>query len=214
MTRPACDLTLYFVVGEAEVPPGRLEEVVRAAVGGGVTLVQLREKQADDRRFLDLARALVALLAPSGVPLILNDRVHLVADAGAAGAHIGQEDGDPAAARAILGPDRILGVSAHAPEQARAVAGIADHLGVGPFAATTTKADARAPIGAQGVAAVRAASPLPIVAIGGLTAANAPAAIAAGADGVAVVSAIARAADPAAAARDLRKAVARGRSPG
>src|SRR5690606_20813331 len=171
---------------------------------GGVTLVQLRDKRAGGRDMLEAARALKAVLDPHGVPLIVNDRVD-VAHAAGAGCHVGQSDLPANAARAILGPDAILGVSLDHPDQLREVEeGLVDYVAYGPFAATATKADAGAPVGAEGLMAVRKMTMLPLVAIGGIDARNVAQAVRAGADGIAVVRAIMAAADPEAASRELR----------
>ena len=201
------DPTLYLVT-DPELGPGRrLTDVVGAAVRGGVTLVQLRDKHAGGRALLETARALRSVLEPLGVPLLVNDRVD-VAHAAGAGCHVGQSDLPAAAARAILGPDAILGVSLDDPEQARAVdPALVDYVAHGPFAATATKADAGGAVGAAGLAAARSLTGLPLIAIGGIDALNAAAAIRAGAAGVAVVSAIMAAADPAAASRELRAVI-------
>ena len=212
MSRPPFDPTLYLVTDPALGRGRPLAEIVAQAVRGGVTLVQLRDKAADGRALLEEARALIALLAPQGVPLIVNDRVDVALAAGAAGCHVGQSDLPAAAARALLGPDALLGVSLDAAEQAKGVdSGMVDYGAHGPFAATATKADAGAAVGAAGIARVRALSALPLVAIGGLDAGNLGAAIGAGADGVAVVRAIMAAADPAAASRELAAAIAAAR---
>jgi thiamine-phosphate pyrophosphorylase len=208
MTPQHFDPTLYLVT-DPELTRGRsLIEVVGAAVKGGVTLVQLRDKHADGRALLEQARALKALLDPLGVPLIVDDRVDVAVAAGAAGCHVGQTDLPAEGARAILGPDAILGLSIDRVEQARAAdPEHVDYVAHGPFAATGTKPDAGAPVGARGIAAVRELSALPLVAIGGIDAGNAAEAIRAGADGIAVVSAIMAAADPEAAARELRAVI-------
>jgi thiamine-phosphate pyrophosphorylase len=201
------DPTLY-VVTDPELARGRrLSDVVAAAVRGGVTLVQLRDKQAGGRALLETARALKSVLAPLGVPLIVNDRVD-VAHAAGTGCHVGQSDLPAAAARAILGPDAILGLSLDDPEQAHAIdPAQVDYVAHGPFAATATKADAGGATGAEGLAATRRLTGLPLVAIGGIDARNAAAAVRAGADGIAAVSAIMAAADPEAASRELRAAI-------
>jgi thiamine-phosphate pyrophosphorylase len=148
------------------------------------------------------------LLDPLGVPLLINDRIDIALAAGAAGCHVGQTDLPAEAARALLGPDAILGVSLDAVEQACAVdPEYLDYVAYGPFAATATKGDAGPPIGAAGLAAVRELTALPLVAIGGVDEVNLHDAIRAGADGIAVVSAIMAAADPAAASRRLRAAI-------
>jgi len=208
MPRRDFDLTLYLVVGTADVGARPIEEVVEAAVAGGVTLVQLREKSAPKSLVLERARRLNDLLARRAVPLIVNDYVDLVVASGAAGVHLGQEDADAGQARATLGPRRIVGVSAgNAAEAARIDPAVADYAGIGPAYASGSKADAGAAIGLDGIRDLRARLSLPLVAIGGITAANAGAVMRCGVEGVAVVSAICAAADPEAAARDLRLAV-------
>jgi thiamine-phosphate pyrophosphorylase len=199
---------ILYLVTDPELARGRvLTDLVVAAVRGGLTLVQLRDKHADGRALLETARALKAVLDPQGVPLIVNDRAD-VAHAAGAGCHVGQSDLPAAAARAILGPDAILGISIDAASQARALdPALVDYVAYGPFAATATKADAGGPIGADGLAAARKLTRLPLIAIGGIDAGNAAAAVRAGADGIAVVSAIMAAADPAAASRELRAAI-------
>ncbi len=206
--RGAFDPTLYLVT-DPELARGRpLVEVVAAAVQGGVTLVQLRDQSAGGRALLEEARALKALLEPLGVPLIVNDRVDVAVAAGAAGCHVGQSDLPAGAARALLGRDAILGVSLDAVDQIGAVEPeIVDYVAHGPFAATATKPDAGGPVGAAGLAAVRARTELPLVAIGGIDADNAGEAVRAGAHGIAVVSAIVAAADPKRASRALLRAI-------
>jgi len=208
MTRRPFDPTLYLVTDPEQVGAARaLTDVVRQAVAGGVTLVQLRDKQADGRELLEQARALKAVLDPLGVPLLVNDRVDVAVAAGV-GAHVGQTDLPAAEARRQLGPDVLLGTSIDEVEQARdADPAVVDYVAFGPFAATATKADAGAAVGAEKLTAVRALTPLPLVAIGGIDAKNAGSAIAAGADGVAVVSAIMAAEDPQGAARALRATI-------
>ncbi|MCH8036689.1 MAG: thiamine phosphate synthase, partial [Proteobacteria bacterium] len=138
--KPAFDLTLYLVVGGDALGGRPLDEVVAAAVRGGVTLVQLREKTRPDAEIVERARALKDLLAPLGVPLIVNDRVEVARAAGADGVHLGQDDLDTARARAILGPDKLIGVSAGtAAEAARVGRASADYVGIGPVYATPTK---------------------------------------------------------------------------
>ena len=209
--RTPFDLSVYFVVGEADVGSHDLVSVVSAAVRGGATLIQLREKDAEHEHVVALAKALKAALPPH-VPLILNDHAEAALAAGADGVHLGQDDGPPAAARAILGPKAIIGLSVgNLAEAAVSDVSLVDYLGVGPVFATGTKVDAGAAIGPEGVQPVRQALDRPSVAIGGITVASAEAVIAAGADGVAVVSAIARADNPEAAAHDLKEAVLAGR---
>ena len=171
---------------------------------GGVTIVQLREKTASTRAFIEQAGVLKRLLAPLRVPLLINDRIDVALAAGADGAHVGQQDMPVALARQLLGPAAIIGLSitqlgdVRDPDLA-----LADYLGVGPIFAQSTKLDATLPLGLAGLAQVRRATGKPIVAIGGVSATNAGAVRSAGADGVAVVSAIMGADDPMAAAAAL-----------
>lgn len=202
------DLRLMLVTDAAMTARRGLLATVREAVAGGVTIVQLRDKHALDDELVALARALRAELAPRGVPLIVNDRPVVAKAAGAEGLHIGQEDGDPRAARLLLGPNAILGLSVTtAAEVATVEMGIVDYVGLGPVFSTATKADAAPPLGLDGLSAVGAMLPAPFVAIGGIDAANAGAIMAAGASGIAVVSAICAAPDPETAAAALRRAM-------
>jgi thiamine-phosphate pyrophosphorylase len=184
-----------------------LVEVVMRAVTGGVTMVQLREKEATTRAFLEEARALKALLADHGVPLIVNDRVDIALAVGADGVHVGQTDMPVAAVRALIGPDRLIGLSITDAEQiARPDAAAADYLGIGPLHPQKTKPDASAPLGLGGFARLRRMSARPVLAIGGVKAGDVPMLVEEGATGVAVVSAIMAAEDPEAAARDFVRA--------
>lgn len=211
--KPRFDLGLYLVIGSQDVPLGNLEATLRAALAGGVTLVQLREKHADIEATVALGKRVKDILDPLGVPLIVNDDLAAARALGAAGVHLGQDDLPAAEARVALGPDALIGVSAGTPEEARGVdLRQVDYLGIGPVFATATKADAGNAIGAEGVRQVLEVAPLRAVAIGGIGAGNAPECIAAGCEGVAVVSAICSAADPEAAARELRGAVDGARS--
>ncbi len=203
--RRAVDLTLYLVT-DRELSRGRpLEDVVLAAVRGGATLVQLREKHTGTRDFVALARALRARLEPLKIPLIINDRVDVALASGAAGVHIGQRDMAYPDARRLMGPGAIIGLSVETPEQAAEAARLdVDYLGVSPVFSTPTKTDTTTEWGIEGLANLARVSPHPLVAIGGINATNARAVAAAGAAGIAVVSAICAAVDPEAAARELR----------
>ncbi|WP_444678671.1 thiamine phosphate synthase [Halomonas sp. E19] len=196
------DLSLYLVTDPQLCARQGLVETVVAAVRGGVTIVQLRDKHASDGELIEQARRLKAALAGSGVPLIINDRLAVAVESGADGLHLGQGDGNLAAARDALGESAILGLSVQNHEQLSHLDPSAlDYLGLGPVFATSTKRDHAAPLGFAGLAALVAASPLPAVAIGGLKAEHAGQVRAAGAQGPAVVSAICGQPDPEAAAR-------------
>jgi thiamine-phosphate pyrophosphorylase len=211
--RPAFDPTLYLVVGGDAVRGRAVTDVAAAAVRGGVTLVQLREKSLPDAQLVACARALVGLLTQMGVPLIINDRVEVAIAAGAAGVHLGQDDAHAGQARSLLGPAGIIGVSAGTADEAATVsAALADYVGVGAVFPTGSKADAGPAIGVGGLAALMARLPVPVVAIGGIHAGNAAQLAATGVAGVAVVSAICGADNKEAAARSLRQAIASGRS--
>lgn len=206
---------LYLVTDRRLCERLGVERVVAEAVAGGVTMVQLRDDETSTAELVALARRLVELLAPTGVPLLVNNRIEVAAAAGAAGAHVGQADAAPAEVRDRLGSSAILGLSITALDQVAAVAtDQVDYLGVGPIFATGTKVDAAPPMGHKGLAAVRARIRIPIVAIGGIDRTNAVSVIGAGADGIAVVSAICAAAEPMAAARDLAQLVADARNGG
>lgn len=207
MSRRPFDPRLYLVMDTRHPEPLLLAKV-QAAVVGGVTLVQLRDKAGGSAARIAAARRLAPLLATYGVPLIVNDDVEAALASGAAGVHLGQGDMPPAEARARLGEQAIIGLSIEHVDEIDAVdPGIVDYVAASPVFATATKADIAPPLGLAGVAAIRARTLLPLVGIGGIHAGNAAAVIAAGADGVAVVSAILDAADVPAAAAGLRAAV-------
>ncbi|UNX54571.1 thiamine phosphate synthase [Georgenia sp. TF02-10] len=209
------DLSLYLVTDSrlAAAAGHDVVELVRAAVDGGVTAVQVREKDAPARAFLDTVLR-VADVVPPPVAILVNDRVDVFLAARAAGApvagvHVGQADLPVDAVRAMIGADATLGLSAATDKQLAAAAASparVDYVGIGALHATATKQDAPAPLGHPELARLVAASGLPAVAIGGVRPADLPAIRAAGAAGAAVVSAICSAPDPAAAARELRVA--------
>ena len=202
------DYTLYLVT-DANLSRGRSNrEVVEAAILGGVTVVQYREKSASTRRMIDEALELRDLCRRYGVPFIVDDRVDVALAVEADGIHVGQDDMPASLARRLIGHDKILGVSAENMEQALAAqADGADYIGASPIFATPTKPDAPPPMGIAGLLQMVRACPLPIVAIGGLNATNAGSMIRAGAAGVAVVSAIVGADDVQAAASELRHVI-------
>jgi hydroxymethylpyrimidine kinase/phosphomethylpyrimidine kinase/thiamine-phosphate diphosphorylase len=204
-----CDLRLYAVTdpGCNERMGRTMVEAVAAAVAGGATIVQVREKDAAGGDFVAAARAALRVCRAAGVPLLINDRVDVALAVGADGVHVGQDDMPARVVRRLIGPDRLLGVSVKTPEEAvKAAADGADYLGAGAIVPTGTKADASA-IGLPGLAAVTASVDIPVVAIGGVNEANARAVLDAGAAGIAVVSAIFAAADAEGAAQRLRAAV-------
>jgi thiamine-phosphate pyrophosphorylase len=181
-------------------------------VAGGVTCVQLRDKHSPTRELIAEARRLMALLRPAGIPLIINDRLDVALAVQADGVHLGQQDMDIADARLLAGPAMIIGISVESLADAvRAEHQGADYLGISPVFATPTKTDTAAPLGLEGVARIRRAVALPLVGIGGIKADNAAAVIAAGADGVAVVSAIVAADCPRTAAAELKGRIAQAR---
>ena len=183
--------------------------VIAAAVAAGAPVVQVRAKECTDRVLHDFARAVVELCRSAGAICLVNDRVDVALAVGAHGTHLGEHDLPLVAARRVAGPDHLLGGTARDPERARQlVAEGADYLGVGPAYPTTTKSGLPAALGPAGVAAVARAIDVPVIAIGGVTADRVPPLLAAGAAGVAVVGAVTAAADPAAATRELLRALA------
>lgn len=205
------DFGLYLVTDRPLCLGRSLLDVAASAVAGGVRVVQLREKNAPTRQFVELGRALLALLAPLGVPLIINDRLDVALAVGAQGAHLGQDDMPVAEARAMLGPKAILGLSVETMDQLRQAealpAGLVDYYGLSPLFQTPTKTDAGPGWGLAGLARARAevdaGSRRTIVAIGGIGPQNAASVLRCGAQGLAVVSAICSAPDPAEASREL-----------
>jgi thiamine-phosphate pyrophosphorylase len=180
-------------------------DVVAAAVQGGVSCVQLREKQLNTRDFFAQAMALKTLLEPLHIALVINDRIDVALACGANGVHLGQSDMPVQQARRLLPPEVFIGWSVETLDDvARSATLPVDYLGVSPIFATPTKTDTSTPWGLDGLRRVRCATSLPLVAIGGIHADNARAILQAGADGLAVVSAICAAQDPRAAAQTLR----------
>lgn len=185
--------------------------IAERALRGGATMIQLRDKALGGRDLLAAARAIQALCRAHGAMCIVNDRVDVALAAESDGAHVGQTDLPAPEARALL-RGRILGVSAHTLEEAVAAeAAGADYIGVGAIYATTSKANARAPLGPDAIARFRQAVRIPIIAIGGLAPENVAPVIRAGADGVAVIAAVVGAPDITEAARDLGARIAAAR---
>jgi thiamine-phosphate pyrophosphorylase len=213
MSRRIFDPSVYLVLDRLFVGQRDLLATLEAAIAGGVTVVQLRDKQAPRPLFLEQARRMLALLRPRGVPLIINDRVDVAREIGADGVHVGQDDMPAAEARRLLGPDAIVGLSVSRPEEcAGADPALVDYVGLGPVFPTDTKPDVPPALEVGGVRALRPRRSVPVVAIGGIAGSNAAGVIGAGADGVAVVSSVCAASDPEAAARLLVRAVDRGRA--
>jgi len=202
------DWSVYVITDRRVAGERDILDVVRAAIRGGATVIQLREKEATTREMIRLGEALHDITREAGIPLIVNDRVDVALAIDAEGVHVGQDDMPAAVARRLIGPDKILGVSAETVAQAlEAQRDGADYLGVGDVYGTPTKPDAGPPIGVEGLAEIARAVSIPVVGIGGITPENAAAVIDAGAVGVAVISAVVGAADPEAAARRLRAVV-------
>ncbi|NKL04157.1 thiamine phosphate synthase [Rhizobium leguminosarum bv. viciae] len=207
----AFDLSLYLVLDPDLCAGIGMVETARLAVAGGATMVQLRDKHAGTIRMIESGRALKQALDGTGALLIVNDDVEAAIAIGADGLHIGQDDMDAMRARAMVVPEMILGLSVESEALAGAVdPDLVDYTGVGPVFATPTKADHKQPIGFDGLARLVKSSPVPSVAIGGLKADHVAQVFAAGASGLAVVSAICGTPDPEAATRriaaEIRKA--------
>ncbi len=195
-------LALYLVTDQSSLRGRSLLDVVLAAVQGGASCVQLREKHLATRDFVALAQTLVALLEPFNVPLVINDRIDVALACGAQGVHLGQSDMPVALARQMLPPGVFIGLSVESlADVEQAAEQAVDYLGISPVFATPTKTDTALPWGLAGLRQVRAMTALPLVAIGGIQLHNARDVLDAGADGLAVVSALCSADDPAAAAR-------------
>ena len=206
------DYSLYLVL-DPDLAAGRpLTELAREALKGGVTMIQLRYKGSKTREFLELARQIRRICLSFGVPLIINDRLDVALAVEAEGAHVGQEDLPAQEARQILGPDRILGVSATCLREAEEAEKIgASYVGLGSIFSTGSKADAGRPIGTEAIREVSRAIRIPVVAIGGIQLGNVEEVIRRGASGVAVISAIIHAKDTKEAAQQMRKAIQSGR---
>ena len=198
------ELRLYLVT-DSDLCLGRsLEEVVCEAVKGGVTMVQLREKSASTRTFVELAQRLKPVCEAAGVPLIINDRLDVALVVDADGVHIGQSDMPYEVARRILGPDKIIGLSVeNFDDLERANALDVDYVGISPVYGTPTKTDTAEPFGLEGLRRAVELSIHPTVAIGGMNASTVGDVVAVGTDGVAVVSAICSAPSPRTASQEL-----------
>lgn len=207
------DFRLNAIVDGALRDLGNLAGLARIAAGNGATIIQYRNKHASTRVMVEEARAIRAALDGTGVPLVINDRVDVALASGAAGVHLGRDDIEAGTARRLLGPDAVIGLTVkNAADAGEAAAAPADYACIGGVFATLSKDNPDTPVGLDGFAALRGKIAslrpgLPVGAIAGIDAARAAAVVRAGASGVAVISAIFRAPDIAAATRGLRRAV-------
>lgn len=210
MNKDHVDYSLYLVT-DRKLSLGRSNiEVIAAAVEGGATIVQLREKELDTRAFYEEGLKVKAFLKARHIPLIVNDRIDIALALDADGVHIGQEDMPLDIARRILGPAKIIGVSAINPQEAQAAeAGGADYLGLSPIFVTATKPELTRQIGIEGIPAIRRSVRIPLVGIGSMNETNAYEAIRAGLDGVAVISGIVSRENVTEASRKIKKEVMR-----
>lgn len=198
------DLSLYLVTDRGLSAGRKMEDIVEAAVCGGVTAVQLREKEASTRRFYEQAVRLKDVLRSYHVPLIINDRVDIALACDAEGVHIGQSDMPYELVRKLVGKERIVGLSVESLEDVYVANKLdVDYIGISPVFGTPTKMDTAVPFGLSGVREVMKVSRHPSVGIGGINPANAADIIRSGVDGIAVVSAIMSAEDPREAANNL-----------
>ena len=196
------DLSLYVVLDPVLCRAHSMVETARLAVAGGATVIQLRDKDASTEALVEVGQELKYVLEGTGVPLIVNDDMEAAIAIGADGLHLGQDDMPVSDARWMIGAEMILGLSVETEEAMRAVdSSIVDYVGIGPVFGTPTKPDHKPPIGLDGLARIVALSPVPTVAIGGLKAEHVAPVRAAGADGLAVVSAVCGQRDPEGAAR-------------
>lgn len=207
-TRRSVDLRLYLVMDPSVTIHDDLERLIRDAVEGGVTLVQVREKNCSNEDFLRLAQKAARLLGELGVPLIVNDRVDVALEVGAQGVHVGQSDLHWSEARRLMGPRALIGVSVENLHQARALENAdIDYLGVSSVFPTRTKTDVAGLWGLEGLSILRGQTEHALVGIGGIDASNVSDVIQAGADGAAIVSAICSAAQPLSSATTIRSLI-------
>jgi thiamine-phosphate pyrophosphorylase len=211
MTHPS-SWDVYLVTDRAFSLGRSTLEIVQAAVHGGISVVQLREKDLCTRDFYVEATRIREFLRPVRIPLIINDRIDIALAVDADGVHLGQEDMPIKIARKILGPDRIIGLSVNRPDEINEETfEFADYLAISPVFSTATKQDITRPWGLEGLREARGLTDLPLVAIGSMKAANAREVVMAGADCVAVVTGIVSADDPAEATRELVQKVKEGK---
>lgn len=207
------DIRLYGIIGPENTGGRDLVACVERAVNGGATIIQLRDKSSDARVLVETSRALMRALDGTGVPLLINDRVDIALASGADGVHLGQSDMSAADARRLLGPQKIIGITLKTDDHARALSDQdVDYACIGGVFATLSKDNPDAPVGLAGLARIAAiardAKPgLPVGAIAGIDHSNLRGVIDAGADGIAVISALFAASDIPASARELREAI-------
>lgn len=205
-------IELYVVTDRKSAGKRPLENIVESAIRGGAGIIQYREKEFSDREYIEQAKSIQSVCKKYGVPFIINDRVHVAWLIGAAGVHLGRNDFPPKDARRLLGKDKIVGCSTHSVDEALDAIdeGIAGYINIGPIFATKTKNDACNPVGLETLCQVLKALPSehpPLTTMGGINQTNVAEVINAGADRVAVVSAVIGAPDPEAAAREMIKRI-------
>jgi len=208
MPKKSVDYSLYLVTDQALALGRDIVSVVERAVRGGVTVVQVREKNRETRDFLNISIRIKKTLENHNIPLIINDRIDIALAVGADGVHLGQNDMPIDIARRILGPDRIIGISVSTVDEAiEAENGGADYLAISPVWSTKTKINTPEEVGLEGIDRIRKVTDLPLVGIGNIKVENAKSVISAGCNGIAVVSAIMSAPDPELAARKLLRTI-------
>jgi thiamine-phosphate pyrophosphorylase len=198
------DYSLYVIADRALAGERPLQELVARAIDGGATIIQHRDRESDDRVLYEDALALREVTKERSVPFIVNDRIDMALAVGADGVHLGQADMPPEVARRLLDSAMILGLSTHSIDEAETAAAAApDYIAIGPIFRTSTKQNALLPKGTEIISRLKAVLEVPVVAIGGIDRTNASLVGGAGADGIAVISAVIGAEDTAAAAREL-----------
>jgi len=212
--KKAFDLSLYLVTDRRMTTNLSLPALIKKAVAGGVTVIQLREKECPTKEFFELALEVKKVIPPE-IPLIINDRLDIALAAGADGVHLGQADLPVEVARKLLGPKAIIGLSVENFEQLQEAKNLpVDYLAISPVFPTPTKTDTGPAWGLEGLAQARRLTGRPLVAIGGINETNAFQIIQAGADGIAVVSAICASPDPEQASKKLRQIIEQARRKG
>jgi thiamine-phosphate pyrophosphorylase len=207
-TNEAADYSVYLVTDTRLAADRPLDLIVEAAIRGGAKIIQYRDKGATTRKMVETAKALCCLCHRMGARFLVNDRLDVALAVDADGIHIGQDDMPPGVARKLLGPDKLIGVTVHNLDELKAAEEESvEYLSIAPIFATSTKPDHQSPLGLKGLRALAMQTGRPLVAIGGISHANAAEVIRSGAHGVCVVSAIMTAADPENATRELYRIV-------